>query len=120
MGARPAGTGLDKRSSALLSYFLIWASGILFLFLEKDDQDVRFHAAQSIVLFGGLTAALIVFGLLPYVGWILADLVDLAMFVGWLYCLYQSWVGEGARFEIPGIGQYITPYAERIAASGQR
>src|SRR5437588_1311749 len=45
-------TGMDKRTSSLLAYVLWWLTGIVFLFVGKDDSDVKYHAAQSIVFFG--------------------------------------------------------------------
>ncbi|MGK8524970.1 DUF4870 domain-containing protein [Nocardia asteroides] len=38
--------GLDKKTSAILSYALGWLTGIIFLFVGKNDPDVRFHASQ--------------------------------------------------------------------------
>jgi uncharacterized membrane protein len=49
-------TGVDARLSALLCYLAWWVSGIVFLVIEQENRAVRFHAAQSMVLFGGLSA----------------------------------------------------------------
>jgi uncharacterized membrane protein len=51
----PTSTGVDPRLSALLCYSAWWVSGLIFLIIEQQHRGVRFHAAQSIVLFGGLS-----------------------------------------------------------------
>ena len=46
-------TGLDENVAGLLCYVLGWVTGIIFFLIDKRPY-VRFHAAQSIVVFGGL------------------------------------------------------------------
>jgi len=46
--------GLAENIAGLLSYVLGWITGIIFLMIDKRPW-VRFQAAQSIVVFGGLT-----------------------------------------------------------------
>lgn len=118
-----AGSGIDKRTGALLSYLLWWVTGIIFLFVGKNDPDVRYHAAQSTVFFGGITVVQIVLdiiagighglGLLVLISW----LIGLFGFIMWIYCLSKAWSGGGARFQIPLVGGVVTPYAEQIANS---
>ena len=48
-------TGVDPRVSAMLCYAAWWITGLLFLFLEREHRGVRFHAAQSLVVFGTLS-----------------------------------------------------------------
>jgi len=117
-----ASSGMDKKTAALLSYLVGWITGIIFLFVGKDDPDVKYHAAQSIVFFGGITIIEILVNIvtsisssLSFLGW-LVFLLNIVAFVGWLYCLYKAWTGNGARFEIPVIGSIITPNAEMLAA----
>ena len=44
----------------LLCYVLGWISGLFFLFTKREDSLVRFHAWQSIIVFGILTIPIIV------------------------------------------------------------
>ena len=111
------GTGIDKRTGATLSYVLWWVTGIIFLFVGKDDPDVKYHAAQSIVLLGPIFLVAYLFGYVGGVGVALSNLVWLLGLVAWIYCLVKAWLGGGARFEIPVIGSTITTYAEKIAAA---
>src|SRR6266404_4909051 len=46
--------GLQENVAGLLCYSLGWLTGIIFLLIDKRPW-VKFHAAQSIVVFGGLT-----------------------------------------------------------------
>jgi uncharacterized membrane protein len=48
-------SGLPENIAALLSYVLGWITGLVFLLIDKRPY-VRFHAAQSIVVFLGLHA----------------------------------------------------------------
>jgi uncharacterized membrane protein len=45
--------GLQENVAGLLCYALGWLTGIIFLLIDKRPW-VKFHAAQSIVVFGGL------------------------------------------------------------------
>ena len=55
VGATSASSeGLAENIAGLLCYALGWITGIIFLLIDKRPF-VRFHAAQSIVVFGALT-----------------------------------------------------------------
>jgi len=47
--------GLSRRRAAILAYSAGWLSGLLVLWLEGQDRDTRWHAAQSVIGFGVLT-----------------------------------------------------------------
>lgn len=51
----PTSTGVDARLAAVLCYAGWWITGLIFLLLERENHSVRFHAAQSVVVFGGLS-----------------------------------------------------------------
>jgi uncharacterized membrane protein len=123
-GPTPAtGTGTNKRLGAVLSYLFWWISGIVLLFAGKEDGDVKYHAAQSVVFFGAVSALRLLLGvfagvlglrpvLLP-----LSGLLFLFAFVIWIVCLCRAWIDRGERFELPLVGGLVKPYAERLAAS---
>jgi uncharacterized membrane protein len=56
-------SGLSENVAGLLCYLLGWITGLIF-FLTDKRPFVRFHAAQSIVVFGGLTVIRIVLAML--------------------------------------------------------
>ena len=101
MAAKSA-TGLDKNTAGALSYVLGPITGVIFLVLEKDPY-VRFHAMQSIVVFGSLFVLQWVFGLtlilLP-----LVPLLSILGFVLWLLLIYKAW--QGNEWEVPVLGRH--------------
>ena len=46
--------GVPPNVAAALAYVLGWVSGLVVLLVEKEDRSVRYHAAQSILVFGVL------------------------------------------------------------------
>jgi uncharacterized membrane protein len=115
-GSQSSGAGLTMNLAAALSYALGAITGVLFLVLEpyKNDRFVRFHAMQSIlyciacVIFAIVWS--IVWGtLVSILGfWVLAVdvplrlLVSLAIFVFWLYLMFQAY--SQREYRIPWIG----------------
>jgi uncharacterized membrane protein len=120
-GGQPvASSGIDKRTGSTLAYLVTWLTGIIFLFVGKNDPDVKYNAAQSVVLFGSLQVLQILLGILSnFVGFfsLIGLLVWLVYIILWLVCLFKAWTGNGARFEVPILGGVITPYAEQLANS---
>ena len=60
--AAPAQSQMAENVAGFLCYILGWITGLIFYFIDKRPY-VRFHAAQSIVVFGGLHIIYIVFGM---------------------------------------------------------
>ena len=58
-------TGLTENVAGLLCYVLGWVSGIVFLIIEPENKFVRFHAFQSIIVFGLISLVGIVFSPIP-------------------------------------------------------
>ncbi|WP_330181520.1 DUF4870 domain-containing protein [Nocardia sp. NBC_01503] len=121
---QPQSAGLDKKTSAILSYALGWLTGIIFLFVGKNDPDVKFHAAQSIVFFGAVSVVNVVLSilgsLLGALG-IIFSLASLALglfaLVIWIMAMVQANRTGGVRAELPIIGKFTAPYADRLASS---
>ncbi len=51
----PSSLGLSTRQGALLAYAAGWISGLILLTLEASNREIRRHAAQAFIGFGGLT-----------------------------------------------------------------
>jgi uncharacterized membrane protein len=61
---------LKPNTAGLLCYVGFWVTGIIFLFIEKKNKLIRFHAMQSLVAFGILN---IIWGIANFFrGWGLA------------------------------------------------
>jgi uncharacterized membrane protein len=119
---QPQAGGLDKKTSAILSYVLGWLTGIIFLFVGKNDPDVKFHASQSIIFFGAASVLNVVLSVLGSALGSLGVIFSLAglvigvfVFVVWILALIQANKSGGARFELPVVGKFIAPYADQLA-----
>ncbi len=92
-------TNLPPNTAAALSYLFGWITGLIFLLIEKDPF-VRFHAMQSVIIFG----LLFIIPFVPFVGWILSPLVMIVGFALWVILILKAYQGE--EFELPVIGEF--------------
>ncbi len=110
-----AGTqsGLAENVAGLLCYVLGWLTGLIFLLIDKRPF-VRFHAAQSLVTFGGLHIINIVIGAIfgfgfffggagglagLGIGWMLYSLISLVCLILWIVCMIKAY--QGQKFRVP-------------------
>jgi uncharacterized membrane protein len=92
--------GLAENVAGLLCYALGWVTGLIFLLIDKRSW-VKFHAAQSIAVFGGLT--IIRIGLLfmtHFLGWGIQALLGLIGFVLWIFLMVKAYQHETVRIPI--------------------
>lgn len=100
-------TGLTENVAGALSYVLGWVTGVVFLLIDKRPF-VRFHAMQSIVLFGAIFVLQFVFvwgGFLPAMfGFIslFGTVIGLVALVCWVLCIVKAL--QGVRFKLPIVG----------------
>ena len=99
---RKTSMGMEQNLEGLLCYVLGWVTGIIFLLLEKDNKFVRFHAVQSIVVFGAYTVLAIIFGFIPVVGWIINLLLGIAAFILWIVLMVKAYNGQ--MYKLPVVG----------------
>jgi len=125
--------GMSENTAACLSYVLGWLTGIIFFLIDKRPY-VRFHAAQSMVTFGGLTIIRIVLGMVFGIGFLAGGyggyghwgyaglgsfglgiavflMLGLLTFVLWIVCMIKA--ASGSRFVLPISG----PIAQNLAGS---
>ena len=95
-------TGMEQNLAGLLCYVLGWVTGIIFLLLEKDNRFVRFHAIQSIVVFGAFTVLEIILGFIPVIGWVLTSLLGLLAFILWIVLMVQAYGGKMYKLPVAG------------------
>lgn len=91
-------TGLPEDTEAALAYLFLWVSGIVFLFIEKKNKKIRFHALQSLFTFGIFNLLL----LIPIVGTTIMPGLMIIFFGLWLFLIVYT--HQGGRYEIPVIG----------------
>jgi uncharacterized membrane protein len=125
----PGGAGQASRFTenvaATLSYTFLWVGGLVFLLIDKRPF-VRFHAAQSVVIFLGLH---IVHGILGmfwglrflHGGWnsvapgfVLIHMVDLLTFVLWVVLMIKAYQGEW--FKIPIAWEVAEGFGSKVPA----
>jgi uncharacterized membrane protein len=114
MGAAPSTAGSNKKTFSTLAYILGWLTGIIFLFVGKDDPDVKWNAANSIVVFGSLSVINIVLSVIPVVKY-LTPLIGLIAFVYWLAFLIKNLQGHGEKQHAPLIAGFIDKYVDQLA-----
>ena len=119
--------GLDSRVGGVLAYLFGIVSGVALLAFERKDRLVRFHAAQSVVLWiaamgmylaGALTVRwplVLVFGRLGRGLWGLGvSVAGLGLFVLWILCMSRAWNRE--RWRIPVVGDLAESLLARFGA----
>jgi len=110
-------TGLDSNIAGLLSYVLGWITGLIFFLLEEKDGYVRYHAMQSIIIFGAVTVvevALGFFRLIPYIDvlfMVLQALVGILAFVLWVVLMVKAY--QGVRYKLPWAGELAERYSAK-------
>src|SRR6266567_1395664 len=114
MGGTPSNVGSNKKTYTILAYVLGWIGGLIFLFVGKDDPDVKWNAAQSLLIFGSLTILIVILGFIPIVG-LIGVLLWIVGFIYWVIFLIQSLQGNGQRIQAPVIGGMISPYVDQLA-----
>ena len=103
-------TGLEENIAGLLCYLLGIITGIVFYVIEKDSKFVRFHAVQSIVVFGTILVIqwvlIPIVMMVPIVGWVVGGLLGLVVFIVsivlWILLMYKAYRGERYRLPIAG------------------
>lgn len=106
----PAQSQMSENLAATLSYVLGWLTGLIFFLIDKRPY-VRFHARQSIVVFGGLHIltfilgaffglSLITGGFAGFsIGLALYRILDVVALILWVLLMVKAYQGE--RFRVP-------------------
>lgn len=109
MQAKKTATGLDENLAGLLCYVGWWVSGIVFLIIEPDNKFVRFHAIQSLLVFGIITVAGAILGTLPFVGLVFNLIIGLIGVALWIAMMVKAY--QGARYKLPWAGNVAERYS---------
>ena len=101
-GSGDSTTGLKPNVAGLLCYLGGWITGIIFLVIEQKNRFVRFHAVQSIIVFGVLTIASAILSWIPFVGGFFGAFIGILIFISWVVLMVKAYHGE--IYKIPGAG----------------
>lgn len=97
-----AGTGLRPNVAGLLCYLLFWVTGLEFLLTEKKDRFVRFHAIQSIIVFGAISLAFLLLFWIPVIGWVFSWALGVLSPVLWILLMVKAYQGKKTKVPIAG------------------
>jgi uncharacterized membrane protein len=103
---------LSTNVAALLCYVGGWISGIVFLILEQKNHTIRFHALQSIIVFGILSVAGAIFGSIPIIGTGFSAALGLLTFILWIILMIKAINGE--YFKMPWAGDMAEKLTSEI------
>ena len=105
---QPAESGMQQNIAGLLCYVLGWLSGLVFLFIDKRPF-VRFHAMQSILVFGGIHVLHLVLSwvLFPALRlWSLlfaiSGVISLVSLILWILLMIKAYQNEW--YKVPLVG----------------
>ena len=119
-------TGLNPRTASALAYLAGPFSGALMLLAESTNDDVRFHAWQSIIALGGLGlavvtsyafafAALFVSAAAESLMLAMATVIWIVLIIAWAVCLWKAFSAD--RWKLPIAGGYAERVLHRRADS---
>jgi uncharacterized membrane protein len=106
-------TGLPSRTAAALAYGGWWLTGAVFWFIERRDEYVRFHAAQSLAAFGLVALLIAGFGVLAAASLTFqpaaftplmwgAGLTWVGGLILWLVAMWKAASGDAWRIPLAG------------------
>ena len=109
-------TGLQPNIAGVLCYLVGWISGLIFFLLEKENQFIRFHAMQSIMVFGALTVLSIIISVLAGIFLFIGPLSFLSAILGlistiiwiigviaWILLMVKAYQNE--TYKLPFFGE---------------
>lgn len=104
--------GMEENLEGLLCYLFGWITGLIFMFAEKDNKFVRFHAIQSLILGITATALYIILDFIIMAAfwylWSVISLITSLIMIGYLiltiFLMYKAYKKD--TFKLPVIGNY--------------
>lgn len=102
-------TELDENIAGLLCYVLGWISGIVFVILEPKNKFVRFHAIQSIIVFGAATIVGAILRWIPFIGFALGWIISVIAIILWIVLMVKAY--QGTKYKLPVSGDLAQKWA---------
>ncbi|REJ09196.1 DUF4870 domain-containing protein [Halobacillus trueperi] len=110
---KKSSTGLEENVGGLLAYLLGFISGIVFLLIEKENEFIRFHAMQSVILFGFFFVFGFVVNFIPIIGLFVSLLMAPVSLVLWILLMVKAYQGE--RYHLPVTGKMAEEQLQKMA-----
>ena len=118
MGGTPSAAGSNKNLYTILAWVLFPPIGsLIFLFIGKDDPDVKYNAANATVIHGAALAIYLILWVLTVVTVFLGILLILwsfIWFVIWVIGLILALQAGGKRFAFPGLQGLASKYVPMV------
>src|SRR5258706_1159642 len=113
MGSAPA-AGSNKNLYTILAWALFPPIGsLIFLFVGKDDPDVKANAASAFLVHGVMFAIYLILWIISIIVWplaILASLWGFVWFIVWLVGLIMALQAGGRRGNFPLIAGPVSAF----------
>ncbi len=109
MTAKPTSIGSTEHDAIALCYALGWISGLIILLVEKENDTVRYHAAQSTIVFGTITLLNFLLPMFLFLGGLaLMSLLSLVTLVLWIVFIVTALNKKPLRLE------FLAKFAEQL------
>jgi len=96
-------SGMQANIAGVLCYLAGFITGIIFYVSEKENKFVRFHAFQSIAVFGAFFVLSVLISFFPFLGWLFGRLLLILSLILWLLLMYMAY--RGVCFKLPIAGK---------------
>jgi uncharacterized membrane protein len=119
MGGAPGAVGSNKNLYTILAWALFPPIGsLIFLFVGKDDADVKYNAANATVIHGAALVIYIILWVLAVVTVGILAFLPLLWYIVWLVIwvvgLILALQAGGRRFAFPGIQGIASKYVPMV------
>jgi uncharacterized membrane protein len=100
----------------MLCYAGWWVTGVLFLVLEPNNKNIKFHAWQSILSFGAFFIVALILSVIPGI-WFIGLILWIAGIILWIYLMYSTY--EGRKIVLPLVGPIAQRWVEQPPGTSQ-
>jgi len=93
---------MTREMKGLCCYILSWVGGLIIFLTEKDDELLKFHAVQSMIISGFVFAVRIAYGMIPIYIPMLSSLLSILQLVVLIVGCVKGYKLERFKFPIAG------------------
>lgn len=109
-------TNIPENTAGLLSYVLGWVSGLVMFLLEPENRFVRFHAVQSMIVFGALSVLWFIVWLPFRYTWfgfynVIGTIFGVIAFILWVVLMVKAY--QGTMYKLPVVGDLAEKLSEK-------
>lgn len=103
-----SGSGVSDNRNVMIVLSYLGILALIPLLVEKDDQEVQWHAKHGLVLFVSWFVLFFVLGFVPVAGCFVTPILGLVVMIVHIVCIVKGLNGE--RFLIPGLSQFADKF----------